>query len=271
MLLRFTSPDMLNTSLVDVATGQRVYDIMTAPLPDKEGRHKPADENKPTASSSSSFVEPRDMTRRRTRITNAVGKVIANLEWTGRCPDITIGDEHIGPMTELFGTSTVPFEPKVLVIPTRFDTEYIWTATADSLTLVDDDSQLTKGRFHYNVIRIPVGSTASKLEKTLFANVPCESSSSSVRSGSTDDSKHESKPIKSTFIPARIPGVGSNYLDFASHPLADDVEIIISFLMVELVRRGRFGLPQYEFSKPKLWQFKEARDLVMRRLRRNTI
>ena len=76
---------------------------------------------------------------------------------------------------------------------------------------------------------------------------------------------------KSTFIPTHLPGLGSCYLEFTPHPLAQDIEIILSFLMMEILRRGRFSLTPYTFERPKLWQFKEARDLFMRRLRRNTV
>ena len=97
------------------------------------------------------------------------------------------------------------------------------------------------------------------------------------------------KSSKSSFIPTHLPGVGSNYLEFTPHPLAQDVEIIseycnivsisfklnlnpaVSFIMMEILRRGRFNLTPYTFQKPKLWQLKEARDLVWRRLRRNTV
>lgn len=41
---------------------------------------------------------------------------------------------------------------------------------------------------------------------------------------------------------------------------------------MEILRRGRFGLTPYTFENPTIWQFKEARDLVLRRIgRRNTV
>ena len=36
MLLKFTAPDMLNTSLIDVATGERAYNIVTVLSPPVE-------------------------------------------------------------------------------------------------------------------------------------------------------------------------------------------------------------------------------------------
>jgi hypothetical protein len=92
---------------------------------------------------------------------------------------------------------------------------------------------------------------------------------------SSDDDELPKSPSsytpKSTFIPTHLPGVGSNYLEFSSHPLAQDVEIILSFLMMEILRRGRFSLTPYTFDNPTMWQFKDARESFFRRLRRNTV
>ncbi|KAJ3517395.1 hypothetical protein NLJ89_g516 [Agrocybe chaxingu] len=309
MLLKFTSSDMLNTSLIDVATGERAYNIATA----LDSSEQITYEQAPLSSISSSFSSPErapsgeSLTstvassspalqkkvssepegtpkgdRRQTTVTDATGNVVAEITWNGRRPDITITDEKVGALTDLFGSSTIRFMPKILAIPTRFDTEYIWTATADTLTLFDYDSETVKGTFHQNVIRIPTSSKTSKFmlssptkskpfspSKPYLASSPSLSSSSS---SSSDQSDAESKPLaKSAFIPTHLPGVGSNYLEFVSHPLAHDVEIILSFLMMEILRRGRFNLTPYTFEKPKLWQLKEARALILRRFRRNTV
>jgi len=300
MLLKFTAADMLNNSLVDVATGDKAYDIVTVLMDSPESfsslskaRPQPVSSNA-FASSSKSVQHKQPSTseditsceRRRTKITDAVGNVVADIIWNGRRPDITIGDEKVGALTDLFGSSTVRFLPKILAIPTRFDTEYIWTATADSLTLFDYDAEAIRGTFHQNSIRIPRSSKPSKFKlsspskhtllspSTLFPTSPSLSSSSSFSSLSSSSIKEKDpdhKSLKSSFIPTHLPGVGSNYLEFIPHPLAQDVEIIISFLMMEILRRGRFNLTPYTFEKPKLWQLKEARDLVLRRLRRNTV
>jgi hypothetical protein len=51
-------------------------------------------------------------------------------------------------LTDLIGSSTVRFLPKILAIPTRFDMEYIWTATANSLTLFDYNAEAIRGTFY---------------------------------------------------------------------------------------------------------------------------
>ncbi|CAA7271469.1 unnamed protein product [Cyclocybe aegerita] len=306
MLLKFTSPDMLNTLLIDVATGERTYNITTVLDSSEQTTH----EQEPLTSTSSSFSSPErapsdeSLTstvassspvlqkkvsskpeetpkgdRRQTTVTDATGNVVAEIAWNGRRPDITITDEKVGALTDLFGSSTIRFMPKILAIPTRFDTEYIWTATADTLTLFDYDSETVKGTFHQNVIRIPTSSKASKFMpsspakgKPFSPSKPYLASSPSLSSSSSDESDAETKPLaKSAFIPTHLPGVGSNYLEFVSHPLAHDIEIILSFLMMEILRRGRFNLTPYTFDKPKLWQLKEARALILRRFRRNTV
>ncbi|KAF9469340.1 hypothetical protein BDZ94DRAFT_1152278 [Collybia nuda] len=286
MLLKFTTVDMLNTALVDVSTGLRVYDIATVLLPPCTEAEKEIDftsvNETPVASSSS-------LECRHTRITDSCGNSLVSISWSGRHPDITILDEKIGGLTDLFGSTTVRFMPKILAIPTRFDTEYIWTATPNSLTLFDYDSDAIKGTFYQNSIRLPA-SFKTKNKTPSFQHAPSSSSLSppsltASNSSSTSSSAlcsasfsslapqpppHTDTP-KSSFIPTRLPGLGGNYLEFSSHPLAHDVEIIISFLMMEILRRGRFALTPYTFEKPKMWQLKETRDLVLRRLRRNTV
>ncbi|KAF8643901.1 hypothetical protein AX16_008917 [Volvariella volvacea WC 439] len=236
MLLRFSNPDMLSSSLIDVATGVRAYDIATVRqdcLSSPESSLSMPPITSSSASSSLPEKDPRplppsDAERHTTIISDALGIVRARITWIGRQPDITIGDNHIGGLSRLFGSSTVRFMPKVLAIPTRFDAEYVWTATANSLTLFDYKTEQTKGTFHHNAIRLP---SATK---------------PSLRS--------QEKSSSSTLVHTHLPGVGSNYLEFSPHPLADPVEIIISFMMMEILRRGRFNLTPYEFQRPKLWR-----------------
>ncbi|PPQ67467.1 hypothetical protein CVT24_011524 [Panaeolus cyanescens] len=284
MLLKFTAPDMLNSALVDVATGSRAYDITTVfsspepPCPKSESSShpEPSSSSGPKKISDKPAVEIASNTiYRKTTVRDSDGKVVAQMDWTGRRPSITIRDEKIGGLTELFGSNTVPFMPKVMIIPTRFDTEFIWTATADSLTLFDYDSETVKGAFHQNVVRMPapLKGLKSKPSRTKLSSSGLSSSSSlssSLSSVNLSEPCLKQNP-HSTFIPTHITGVGSNYLEFDSHPLADDVEIIISFLMMEIVRRGRFNLSPYTFEKPKTWQFKEVRQNLLRNLRRNTV
>ncbi|KAG2020151.1 hypothetical protein CC2G_005519 [Coprinopsis cinerea AmutBmut pab1-1] len=312
MLLRFTSLDMLNTSLVDVATGDRAYEITTEVLPDCDASSSssipfsgtasvlvtPSEDFSSTASAHWKHPQPahvssadsaEDTERRRTQISDGSGNVLVDVQWKGRRPDIAICDEKIGGLTELFGSSTIRFMPKVLAIPTRFDTEYVWLATADSLSLFDYDTDTIKGSFHQNCIRLPAPLKSSKGKQPLSPPSPSvkrkpsklaiftkPSASDEPLSPVVDEDALPTSPSsptpKSTFIPTLLPGLGSNYLEFESHPLALDVEIILSFLMMEILRRGRFSLTPYTFEKPTaMWQLKEARELLMRRLRRNTV
>ncbi|KAF5386560.1 hypothetical protein D9615_001589 [Tricholomella constricta] len=290
MLLKFTTADMLNTSLIDVSSGERAYDIITIMVP-------PASEDKADANEALSSEEdapPRE--RRHTCVRDSSGNRLVSISWDGRQPDINILDEKVGGLTDLFGSTTVRFMPKILAIPTRFDTEYIWTATPDSLTLFDYDSETTKGTFYQNVIRVPASFKSKPKDPTPSSSLSSspislsppflpfspssaslsssasygQSSSSFNTSSSLSPPTHTETP-KSSFIPTHLPGVGNNYLEFCQHPLAHDVEIIVSFLMMEILRRGRFVLTPYTFEKPKMWQLKEARDLVLRRIRRYTV
>ncbi|KAF8724840.1 hypothetical protein AX14_008559 [Amanita brunnescens Koide BX004] len=264
MLLRFTTADLLNTTLIDVTSSDRAYSIATV----EEAVETWSDSQlKPSSSSSWSSgdfsLTPRK--RRRTTITDPSGHLIASLMWNGRHPDITIGEEHIGGLTNLFGSSTVRFMPKILVVPTRFDAEYIWTATSKDLTLIDYDSDTVKGTFHQNAVPVPQSFTSFSPQKAK-TSMPEQLSSRHSLISTSSTTTAASVSSNNSFIYSGLPGVGSNYLEFDSHPLAHDVEIIISFIMMEILRRGRFSLTPYSFERPKFWQLKEARDVIIRRL-----
>lgn len=161
-----------------------------------------------------------------------------------------------------------------MAVPTRFDTEQVWIATSDTVTvslhsaspyetflktklqLFDFDSESTKGTFHQNTIRIPSpfksmkssspvvsssltstssSSSASSISSPSSSVVSSSLSSSTRSTSSTSLSScslaHSSPPAthvtpKSSFFPTHLPGFGNNYLEFCSHPLAHDVEII---------------------------------------------
>ncbi|KAJ7583004.1 hypothetical protein C8J56DRAFT_1056014 [Mycena floridula] len=230
MLLKFTSSDMLNSSLVDVAGKETFKIVTTTEFPSaSSSRLSEVQSSKEEQSPSSQKI-------RRTRISNRAGDVVANIVWNGRRPNITIGDENIGSVTQLFDTGSTRILPDLLSIQSRFDTEYTWTATPDSLTLLDCESDVAKGVFHQNAIKLPT-----------------------------------SPPTSPTLLHTGIPGMGHNYLEFDLHPVADSTEIIVSFLLMEVLRRGCFLLTPYTFERPKFWQLAEAKDLLVRRFRRNTL
>ncbi|KXN91393.1 hypothetical protein AN958_00655 [Leucoagaricus sp. SymC.cos] len=307
MLLKFTATDMFNTSFVNVASGERAYDITTISVPSQPRTTKPPPEplsSSQTAAPSEEFVpakeyhtipEPteQNVSCRQTQIKDASGRLVADVHWEGRHPHITIDGEEIGGLNDFFGTSSIRFMPKVLAIPTKYSPDHVWTATGDSLTLVDYSTDEVKGTFHQNALRFPSPLKTSKPRLSVQTQLPVppaplssSSPKSLFKSPSRIFSSSPSSPppppsletsfkdkdcTKSTFVPTHVPGFGSNYLEFESHPLAKDVEIILSFLIMEIVRRGRFNLTPYTFDNPTIWQLKEARDLFLRRLRRNTV
>lgn len=126
MLFKLAGPDMLNTTLIDVASGARAYNIVTvlSPIPEKpEKVYKalalPSLSSHTSASSSTSLflkksapaLSPEELKgeQRQTTIADVSGSVVAHITWNGRHPDITIGDEKVGALTDLFGSTTVRF------------------------------------------------------------------------------------------------------------------------------------------------------------------
>ncbi|KAJ7343162.1 hypothetical protein DFH08DRAFT_781632 [Mycena albidolilacea] len=205
MLLKFTSEDLFDTELVDVATGQLAFRLSTAVL------------TGPSAG----------LVRRETEIRDGAGAIVATIGWKGRSPEsITLLDESVGGLVELFASSTIQFIPKEISIPTRFDTEYLWTATPDSLYLLDYDSDTRMAQLHMHA-----------------------------------------PALKATHAP--LPGRGAVYLELSPHPqgLAPPVEILVTLLMLDILRRGRFNLTPYAFAPPS--RFRKAWARI--RPRRNTI
>ncbi|KAH7920136.1 hypothetical protein BV22DRAFT_1074462 [Leucogyrophana mollusca] len=72
------------------------------------------------------------------------------------------------------------------------------------------------------------------------------------------------------FLATPIPGLGNDYIEFEPHPFASTEELIVSFLLMEILRRGRFNLSPYVFDRPKIWAGAHFANLS-RRLRRSTL
>jgi hypothetical protein len=123
MLLKFTTIDMFNTLLIDVASGERAYEITTVSVHDLPRKPKLASNSfssSQTAAPSVEFSpvkefpstpgkERRNATCRQTQVKDALDNVVADVQWEGRHPHITIDGRRIGGLNDLFGTSSVRF------------------------------------------------------------------------------------------------------------------------------------------------------------------
>ncbi|KAG1877701.1 hypothetical protein DFJ58DRAFT_752346 [Suillus subalutaceus] len=219
MLLKFSKSDILNSALVYPETGALGYTILTR-------SHFIRDSGKDSDTES----EEENGETRRTTIYNKLGEVIAEIGWKGKQPiEIVISREKIIGAKGMFGCSSAILSRNVLGIPTRFDTEYFWMAAPDALTLLDYDSNQTKGSFHTNSMR-----------------------------------------VGERFIAAPIPGLGHDYLEFEMHPLASTEELLVSFILMEVLRRSRFNLHTDSSDRSKLWRSTPLANWG-RRLRRRSI
>ena len=123
MLLKFTTTNMFNTFLIDVATGERAYEINTISISSPPAKTKPLSEplsSSKTAASSQELLPVKDHYTalesrtpdaifRQTQVRDAVGTIIAEIQWEGRCPHFTINGQKVGGLNDLFGTSSVRF------------------------------------------------------------------------------------------------------------------------------------------------------------------
>ncbi|KAI6127758.1 hypothetical protein EDD16DRAFT_1468966 [Pisolithus croceorrhizus] len=92
---------------------------------------------------------------------------------------------------------------------------------------------------------------------------------------------HDSNQVKGQFhtnslrvgdrlIAAPIPGLGHDYLEFEIHPVVSVEELIVTFILVEVLRRSRFHPYPGDHDRPKIWRAKSLASL-RQRLRRTTL
>ncbi|KAN0077173.1 hypothetical protein V8E55_011028 [Tylopilus felleus] len=72
------------------------------------------------------------------------------------------------------------------------------------------------------------------------------------------------------FITAPLSGFGHHYLEFESHPLASTAELIVTFILMEVLRRGKFSRHLNTSERPKLWRSTSFAHLG-KRIRRGTM
>lgn len=185
MLFKFSSSDVLNSGLLDASTGKLKYSIATRPH----------------------FVHVKTrygtemVPARRSFLLDSRGQKLASCGWTlGMQPtDIAIGREKLGGAKDLFGCMGPSSSPKVFGVSTRFDPDFYWLASPESLTLFDQNANRTRGQLHH----------------------------SSVVVGS--------RIVHSPFLS------GNDYLEYESHPRVSDEELIVTFILMEVLRRSRFA------------------------------
>jgi len=131
--------------------------------------------------------------------------------WTlGSQPtDIVIGREKLGGAKELFGCMGPSSSPKIFGVSTRFDPDLYWVASRESLTLLDQNANETRGQLHHSCVLVG------------------------------------SRIVHSPLL------VGNDYLEFESHPRVSNVELIVTFVLMEVLRRSRFAsTPSASRSRP---------------------
>jgi hypothetical protein len=92
MLLKYTSLDLLNSSITDVGSGVHLYSIITEFFSTIERVYDPSTGTKDT-----------HIRRRRTAITDVHQRQVAEIVWAGRVPlSIRIHSETLSGVTSLF-------------------------------------------------------------------------------------------------------------------------------------------------------------------------
>jgi len=140
MLLKFTSHNIENTSIIDCSTGEVAYVVLT-PVPASRTRSRSTSSLMSFASSSSSSQDRYTPEQKVTSLLSADGETLAEIFWEERHASvIKIGEETLAGTGELFDAQFVKVLRDETLIPTRM--EYIWRTTPDELTLLDDDEEV---------------------------------------------------------------------------------------------------------------------------------
>ncbi|KAL5490184.1 CTF18 [Sanghuangporus weigelae] len=145
MLLKFKQADMLNTELVEPASGRPKYTILT------RASYILGKDNAIT-----------DIASRNTRILNEHGSAVVEIEWTGREKKsgglIRITNSEPIKLPDLFGgCESIDASSDTLSIPTRLG--YHWIATRHSLIACNPDTREIVARFYERCVQL--GSTLS--------------------------------------------------------------------------------------------------------------
>lgn len=103
MLLRFTTKDVLNTTIIDCDTGAIVYEV-TTPSPCSRSRSRSTTSLRSFASGGSSSKEKLSTPERKvTSIVDSKGHFVAELTWAERhASEIKIGEETLAGTGAIF-------------------------------------------------------------------------------------------------------------------------------------------------------------------------
>ncbi|KAJ3542281.1 hypothetical protein NM688_g5986 [Phlebia brevispora] len=137
MLLKFTTADIFNSTIVDQTTGDVVFRVATPGL-QARSRSRSASSLFSTLSSETSASGSTPL-ERVTTLFGADDTALAEITWVGEAvTHIRIGEEGLDGNHQLFAADFVKILADETLVPTRM--EYVWRIMSDSLELLDDDS-----------------------------------------------------------------------------------------------------------------------------------
>ncbi|KAH9066446.1 hypothetical protein EDB87DRAFT_1679180 [Lactarius vividus] len=143
MLLKYMSPDLLNSSIADMGSGVQLFVVRTESFYITERIYHPVAGAKDTC-----------IRRRRTVITDINQRQVAEIVWAGRVPlSISLKGETLDGVTPLFnGCESITIVSSELKVPTRIGA--VWVATRHSLELRCSNSGKLRSAFYLNSVQI---------------------------------------------------------------------------------------------------------------------
>ncbi|KAF8264231.1 hypothetical protein EI94DRAFT_1738935 [Lactarius quietus] len=200
MLLKYMSPDLLNSSITDMGSGVQLFVVRTESFYTTERIYHPSAGTKGTC-----------IRRRRTVITDIHQRQVAEIVWAGRVPlSISLKGETLDGVTPLFNgcesVTIIPHRLSELKVPTRIGA--VWVATRHSLELRCSNSGKLRSAFYLNSVQIG----------------------------------HRLRPTP-------IPGMGSHFLEVHDVHSAHMVEMMVSCLIMDILRRNVFDVSPHDFDR----------------------
>ncbi|KAI0006204.1 hypothetical protein BJV74DRAFT_802876 [Russula compacta] len=146
MLLKYISPDLLNSSIADVGSGVHLFTVHTESFYTTEPVYHPLAGTQDTC-----------LRRRRTVMTDIHQRQVAEIVWAGRVPlSIRIHGEYLDGVTALFNgcdtVTVISHRSSELRVPTRLGA--VWVATRSSLELRCNASGERRSAFYLNSVQV---------------------------------------------------------------------------------------------------------------------
>ncbi|KAH9001083.1 hypothetical protein EDB92DRAFT_10370 [Lactarius akahatsu] len=219
MLLKYMSSDLLNSSIADMGSGVQLFVVRTESFYTTERIYHPVAGAKDTC-----------IRRRRTVITDIHQRQVAEIVWAGRVPlSISLKGETLDGVTPLFnGCESVTI---------------VYVTGPLSPTVAHDPTSVRSSPHRSSELKVPTRIGAVWVATRHSLELRC-SNSGKLRSAFYLNSVQIGHRLR----PSPIPGMGSHFLEVHDVHSAHMVEMMVSCLIMDILRRNVFDVSPHDYQ-----------------------